>query len=235
MDNKEFTLVEHLSELRKRIIIIAVVILAASFASYNYVEIFVQDILKQASQMEFVYLSPPELFLAYIKISLIVGITISSPIVLYEIWAFIKPGLMSREKTYILASLLGGILFFAMGVIFAYKVVLPFTIRFFVNIRVDGIKPTISFGNYIGFIGSILLAFGLVFEMPILSILLTKLKIINANMLKKNTKIVILGIFIIAAVLTPPDVVSQILLAGPMVLLFEISILLSKIVGREKK
>ncbi|MFT9496325.1 twin-arginine translocase subunit TatC [Anaerosolibacter sp.] len=235
MNEKKFTLTEHLAELRKRLFIILIVIIGSSSICFLYVDRAIQDILKPASQLEFVYLSPPELFLAYVKISLVAGLIISSPITFYQIWLFIKPGLEKSEKRIMLISLFAGVFFFIVGTTFAYKIILPITIQFFANIKVEDIEPMISFGSYIGFISSILLSFGLVFEMPMLVALLTRFKLISAPTLRKNRKIVILLVFIVAAILTPPDVISQMLLAGPMLLLFEFSILISSILGKEKK
>jgi sec-independent protein translocase protein TatC len=233
-ENK-FTLVEHLAELRKRLFIILIVAIGTSSICFFYVDRVVQDLLKPGKQLDFVYLSPPELFLAYVKISLLAGIIISSPITFYQIWLFIKPGLEKTEKRFILVSLFGGVFFFIAGTTFAYKIILPITIDFFAKLKIEDIEPMISFGSYIGFISSILLSFGLVFEMPMLIALLTKFKIISAPTLRKNRKIVVLIVFIVAAILTPPDVISQILLAGPMVLLFELSIVISSFLGNENK
>lgn len=235
MAENKLTLIEHLSELRKRLFIIILSLIITSAGSYYYVEKLVKELVKYTNYLDFVYLTPSELFLTYIKISLVMGIVISSPILLRQIWLFLKPGLTKRERRYITLSLLGGVLFFAAGVIFAYLLVIPVTIKFFTGFTLEGITPTISFRSYVDFICSLLLAFGLVFEMPILSVLLTKFGLINSIMLRKNRKMVILVIFVVAAIITPPDVISQLLLAMPMMILFEISIWLSKIVGRKKE
>ncbi|GAA0725644.1 twin-arginine translocase subunit TatC [Clostridium malenominatum] len=235
MAENKLTLIEHLSELRKRLFIIILSLIITSSGSYYYVEKLVKELVKYTNYLDFVYLTPSELFLTYIKISLVMGIVISSPILLRQIWLFLKPGLTKRERRYITLSLLGGVLFFAAGVIFAYLLVIPVTIKFFTGFTLEGITPTISFRSYVDFICSLLLAFGLVFEMPILSVLLTKFGLINSIMLRKNRKMVILVIFVVAAIITPPDVISQLLLAMPMMILFEISIWLSKIVGRKKE
>ncbi len=235
MEEQKFTLVEHLGELRKRLMIIAVVVIASTLVCYNYVNYIIELVLLPANGLEFVYLTPPELFLAYVKLALIAGIAITSPITISQLWFFVRPGLEKKEKRMILLALISGALFFATGVAFAYKVILPITINFFVKLKLDGIEPMFSFGSYIGFINSILLAFGLVFEMPIVVVLLTKLNIITANTLKKNRKFFILAIVVVAALLTPPDVVSQMLLAAPMLVLFELSIVLSTIVGKKSK
>lgn len=235
MEDKKFTLVEHLAELRKRLIIVAAVVIVGSLACYNYVSYIIGYVMQPAKGLEFVYLTPPELFLAYVKLSLIVGIAITSPITISQIWFFVRPGLEKSEKRYILVALISGALFFMIGVMFAYKVILPITLNFFVKLKLDGIEPMFSFGNYVGFVNSMLLSFGIVFEMPILVILLAKLGIVNATMLVQYRKYILLIIVVVAALLTPPDVVSQILLAAPMIILFEISVMFAKVIGKKKK
>lgn len=235
MEDKQLTLVEHLSELRKRIIIIFIAIILGAAVSYKYIDIIIEYMVRPAAKLEFIYLSPPELFIAYIKIAITVGIIISSPISLMQIWLFVKPGLKKNERRYLLLALYMGIVFFLVGAIFAYFTIIPITIEFFTQVSVEQIAPLFSFDSYLSFISSLLFSFGLVFELPLLIILLTQMNLVTANTLKKYRKIVILLIFIVAAILTPPDVVSQILLALPMVFLYELSILISAWIGRRKK
>lgn len=235
MEDKKLTLIQHLAELRKRLFVILLIAIVSSFISYFYVDRLITEVLKLAQRMNLVYLTPPELFIACIKISLVTGLIVSSPLIFYQIWLFIKPGLMLEEKKYILISLYAGVFFFILGITFAYKVILPVTINFFIGFEVEGIKPMISFGNYIGFISSILFSFGLVFEMPMIVVTLTKFKLISPEILKKNRKMVVLVIFVVAAILTPPDIISQVLLAMPMLLLFELSIFLSSLIKKREK
>lgn len=235
MEDKQLTLVEHLSELRRRIIIIFLGIIGGSIISYQFVDNIVELLVKPAEKLEFIYLSPPELFLAYLKIAIISGIVISSPISLMQIWLFIKPGLKPNERKYLRFGLWMGIVFFLIGVVFAYFTLVPITINFFTEISKNEIAPLFSFDSYLSFISSILLSSGLVFELPLLIILLTQLNLITANTLTKYRKYVILVIFIIAAIITPPDVISQVLLGVPMVLLYEISIWIAKVIGKRKK
>lgn len=235
MEDKQLTLVEHLSELRRRIIIIFLGIIGGSIISYQFVDNIVELLVKPAEKLEFIYLSPPELFLAYLKIAIISGIVISSPISLMQIWLFIKPGLKPNERKYLRFGLWMGIVFFLIGVVFAYFTLVPITINFFTEISKNEIAPLFSFDSYLSFISSILLSSGLVFELPLLIILLTQLNLITASTLTKYRKYVILVIFIIAAIITPPDVISQALLGVPMVLLYEISIWIAKVIGKRKK
>lgn len=234
MKEKNLTLIGHLAELRKRITIAALAFLIASTACYFYVQPLVENVIKPASKLEFIYVAPAELLLAYVKLSMIAGLTIAAPIIFWQVWAFIKPGLKKEEKRYILVSLLSGSMFFIAGVVFAFVVILPFTLEFFANLQTNDIKPMISFGNYVGFITTILLCFGLVFETPILMILLARFGIIKVQFFSSNRKYIILAIFILAAIITPPDIVSQVLLAGPMLLLFELGIILSRLAVRKK-
>ncbi len=232
--DKSLTFIEHLAELRNRLMIIAVAILAGTIGSFVFVDQLTALVLEPAKDLQFVYLSPPELFLAYIRISLVVGIVVTSPIILLQIWSFVQPGLVKKEKIYLSIALIAGVFFFLLGVVFAYFVILPLTIEFFVGMQHQDIQPMFSMGSYVGFISSILLSFGLVFEMPTVVVILAQLGLIRASTLRKNRKFVYLAIVVAAAVLSPPDVVSQFLLAGPMVLLFELSVTVAAVIERRR-
>lgn len=234
-DGPKLTLTEHLGELRKRLIISFMAIIICAFAAYRYMDKIIDIITRPAGELEFIYLSPPELFMAYIKISLVLGLIISSPIVLLQIWGFVKPGLKKKEKKYVVFALSMGTIFLLMGVVFAYYIIVPMTIKFFTGVSVDRITPSFSFANYISFVSSLLLSFGLVFELPLLIILLTQLGLVAPKTLRKYRKFIILIIFIVSAILTPPDVVSQVLMAIPMVLLYEFSVMVSSVIYRKKK
>ena len=127
--DKNLTFIEHLAELRNRLIVIALAILTGTLVSFAFVEQLTVLVLEPAKDLQFIYLSPPELFLAYIRISLMVGIAVTSPITLLQIWLFVQPGLVKREKLYLSGALLAGIFFFLLGVFFAYTVILPLTIE----------------------------------------------------------------------------------------------------------
>lgn len=233
-DANTFTLVEHLGELRKRIIIISIAVILCTGISFRYIQPIMAELISAGENyFEFIYISPSELFLAYIKVAIIFGVILSLPILLYQIWLFVRPGFEKVAGRHILLALLAGVIFFFIGALFCYKVVLPLALRFFGGMTIENINPMITVANYIGFVSSMILAFGLVFEMPMLVLLLSKIGIISSGFLKKYRKYVILIIFILSAILTPPDVVSQILLAIPMLILYEISILLAKLVERK--
>lgn len=234
-DGPKLTLMEHLGELRKRVVISFIAIIICAFAAYRYMDKIIDIITRPAGELEFIYLSPPELFMAYIKISLVLGLIVASPIILLQIWGFVKPGLKKKEKKYVMFALSMGTIFLLMGVIFAYYIIVPMTIKFFIGVSVDRITPSFSFANYVSFVSSLLLSFGLVFELPLLVILLTQLGLVAPKTLRKYRKFIILIIFIVSAILTPPDVVSQVLMAIPMTLLYEFSIMVSSIIYKKKK
>jgi len=227
VDDLKLPIIEHVAELRKRLIIIVSIVIAGTIGSYIYIETLIDLLLEPVRKLDFIYLTPPELFLSYLKISLVAGIIITSPIILWNIWVFIVPGLKKKEKRYLGLALFMGFFLFLLGGFFAYRVIIPITIDFFVKLSTPVIQPRFSFGNYTGFISSILLSFGIVFELPILVALLTKFNLISAVTLRKYRKYLIVVIFIVASFLSPPDLISQLLLAAPLLILFEISVLIS--------
>lgn len=234
MDDVQLSLTEHLSELRNRVFKVIVTLIIASVFSYLNVEKIVDIIIKPSMGLDFVYLSPPELFLTYIKISIITGFIISSPIILLEVWLFIKPGLKPVERKYVIFSMFMAIVFFIAGIVFAYFIVLPVIINFFTDMSVDRIEPMLSFAKYLSFVSTLLLAFGFIFEFPLLIILLSQLELITPDALKRYKKVFILASFIIGAIITPPDVISQVLVALPLALLYEVSIVFSTLIFKRK-
>ncbi|QSX09127.1 twin-arginine translocase subunit TatC [Alkalibacter rhizosphaerae] len=233
---KKQPFLNHLAELRKRLFIVFLVVVTATGVGYFFVQHLIGDVIGLAGgKIDFIYISPPELFLAYVKLSLVAGITVSFPIIAYQIYAFLRPGLEKRERRYVLVSILGGSFFFAAGVVFSYIVVLPMVLSFFINMRMESIDPVMSVGSYIGFISTSLLSFGLVFEMPMLVLLLSRFGLVTSAFLQKNTKYILFGIVVVAAIITPPDVISQVLLVGPMLVLFEFSVFLAKLTERSKR
>jgi len=233
LEEKDLTIVGHLSELRKRLVYSAIIFIIAVGFCYNYAEIIVKTIVNITPETKFIFIAPSELLMSYVKIAIVGGLVISAPFILAQLWLFISPGLQLREKKYIIVSLFTGGMFFILGVIFSYFVVLPTMIVFFIGFQIEEIQPMITFSNYLQFVINTLLSFGVIFELPIVMVLLNRFGLVRVSFLKKNRKLFILVIFIIAAILTPPDVVSQILLGIPMLALFEIGIILSTI--SEKK
>ncbi len=230
----------HLDELRKRIIICIVAVAVGFFGSYFFAEqIF--DILIKPLQAElppdsmFIFTGLPEAFFVYLKLSLFGGILLASPVLLWEVWCFVAPGLYDQEKKYVYPFVIFSTVLFATGVSFGYFVVFPIAFKFFMGYSSEIIKPLPSIKEYLNFSCKLLFAFGVVFELPLFTLFLAKIGLVNEKMLRSKRKFAILGIFAVAAILTPPDVVSQILMAIPLLVLYEISILVAKYFGKKEE
>ncbi len=239
MDEKKLPLTSHLQELRKRLILSFIAIGVGFVLCYAFAEslfdILASPLLKlMPAGGSLIFTSVAEAFFTYMKIAFIAGLILTSPFVLYQIWAFVAPGLYRNEKRYVIPFIFLGSLFFATGILFSYFVAIPVGFRFFLGYATDFIKPMPSMKEYLSFSIKFLLAFGLVFEFPVVLILLSRVGVVDSKMLARNRKYAILLIFIFAAVLTPPDIVSQVLMALPLMALYELSILLTKILGKKK-
>lgn len=226
---------DHLTELRTRIVWSLVpaglgLLIALYFTSP------VMRFLSGHLKTELVFTTPTEAFWTYMKVAMIMGLFIAMPIILWNVWAFVAPGLHKHERRYAAPFVIIGSLLFIGGGAFAMLVVVPFAITFLVSFGQDqGLKPMITISSYIDFILKFTLAFGVVFEMPVVITLLSMLGVVTPQFLSKNRKYAILINFVIAAILTPtPDIVNQSLMAGPLIILYEVGIICSRVVARKK-
>lgn len=217
----------HLEELRWRLIYCAITIGVTFIALYAMSDALF-GMIRKPLDTDLVFLAPAEAFFVYLKISIYFALIISIPMILYQMWMFTAPGLLGAERTYTGPFVIFGTIFFAIGATFCYFVVLPLGLKFLIGYGGEGLTPMISVGNYISFIFKLMIAFGLVFEMPIVIIFLTKLGFVNPATLAAKRSYFIVGSFVVASLLTPPDVFTQIIMAVPIILLFEISLLVSK-------
>lgn len=229
----------HLSELRKRLIVCFIAVGIGFCIAYAYsAEIFdwlVQPLIGVLPPGDkLVFTALPEAFFIYIKASLIAGTVLAAPVIFYELWMFVAPGLYQKEKKFVLPFVLISSLLFVCGALFGYYVVFPVGFRFLVGFSTENIRALPSLQLYLSFSLKMLLGFGLVFELPVLAYFLGRIGILNARMMAQNRRIAILLIFIVAAIVTPPDVASQVMLAIPLYLLFEGSILIVRFTGRNK-
>ena len=230
----------HLEELRKRLVICAIAIGIGFIISYffakqlfAYLILPLTKVLPDESQLIFTNL--PEMFITYIKISLVAGIIIAIPVIFYQLWMFLAPALYQREKKYLIPFVLFSSILFTAGALFGYFVVFPYGFKFFVSFATEDIQALPSVKQYFSFAIRLLLAFGLVFEMPIVVLFLTKIGLITPDSMKKFRKFAILCSFILSAILTPPDVATQLMMALPIIILYEVSIFLSKTMYRKKE
>ncbi|MCR5526063.1 MAG: twin-arginine translocase subunit TatC [Lachnospiraceae bacterium] len=232
------SLSSHLRELRNRIGVCIVFLMAAMFVGLYFAGDLVQLFLDFGAKYnyEFVYLTPQELLIEYFSLAFVFAVAVTFPIILYQIWAFMTPGMEFREKLFFLGTFLFGLVFAALGVFFAGKVLIPFMLKFLIDLSAGtDIKANISVQSYISFLITIFIIFAVVFELPIVSVILTQLGILKTAWMKKGRKFVIVLIFFVAAIITPPDVVSQVMTAIPMILLYEFSIILCDILGKFRK
>ncbi len=228
----------HLKELRNRILVCILFLVVAFGICMSFSPRFITFLtgMGEAYDYVFVYIAPQELLLVYLNTALVGALIVCFPVLTFEVYAFCSPGLTGRERFFVLTSLLAGTAFFVLGVAFARFISLPFVLRFLIQFtgQVD-VSASISIQQYIGFLLTVFVVFGLVFELPVVSVLLTSLGLIRAEWLIKARKVMIVVIFLLAAIITPPDVVSQIMVAVPMIALYELSILLSRLVGKRRK
>ena len=232
--NSDMPFVDHLEEFRKRLIIVLVAHIIVTLLAFSQSGAILKLLMELNPQMHLIFIEPSEIMIVYVEIALVMAVIICSPLIIYHIWAFVGAGLLPNEKRLIKVALTLGFVFFIVGVVFAYKIVVPMSLKFFTRIAIDEISAMISVKSYISFILSMLLAMGIVFNIPSFVYVATKLGVITPDTLKEYSKYLIVLIFIIATIVTPPDVVSQMMMAIPMVGLLQLSIFISKKVYVEK-
>lgn len=224
--DKQLTLSEHLNELRGRLIKAIISLLVATCILYNFVKSILPHIIKPAGKL--VFIAPQEAFVSNIKIAFFGGILLSSPLIIYQIWRFVSDGLQPNEKKYILIFAPFSLILFLIGASFGYFIITPIGIKFLLAFATDHLVPMITISKYISFVGMLTLAFGTIFQLPLVSLFLTKIGIVTPALLKEKRKHAIVVMFIAAATLTPPDVITQCLMAVPLLILYEIGIIFSK-------
>ena len=232
---------EHLHDLRKRLVVSVIAVFIGFLISYFFKERIFEVLimpwikaLPKGQMGKLIYTAPHEAFFTYLKVSFLAGIGLATPVILYQLWLFIAPGLYASEKKIFLPVVLASTVFFLGGALFGYFIVFPFGFQFFASFASEYITPMISTREFLSFSVRMLLAFGFVFELPIFCFLLAKLGLITHDSLKRKRKIAIILIFVVAAAITPsPDVMSQLLMAGPLLVLYEISVWIVYLSGRK--
>ena len=229
------TILDHFAELRKRLLTCAGAFLIAVILCMSRAEWFVNLMLTRASQFSFVYISPAELLLTYVRVALIGGVVVAVPVIIYEVWRFLSPGLRRKEQIGFFAIMSLGLGLFVLGAAFSFLIVLPILLAFFARLETaNTVQAMVSVQEYVSYVVSNMVTFGIIFETPIVVVTLTGIGIVKPRFLKKNFKFVILLILIVAAIITPPDITSQLLVGVPLMVLFYASILLSQIIFRKK-
>jgi sec-independent protein translocase protein TatC len=245
----------HLDELRKRLARSLIGIAVGFALSFRYSEDILRVLLwpmntKWSLQSKYPYVlsssnvAPQKLhyatliepFWAHIKIALIAGLMLVFPFVMYQLWKFLSPGLLPKERRFVGYFVVLSTVFFSIGVLFCYLALLPMAIPFLLTYKTEDLTAILRIGDYIDFVLKFLLASGIVFELPLIIVLLSRMGIVTPDTLAKHRRIAVLGSFVVGAILTPtPDIFNQTLLSVPIYLLYELGILASRIFGRRKK
>tara|TARA_B100001094_G_C18168574_1_gene793689 strand:+ start:470 stop:1234 length:765 start_codon:yes stop_codon:yes gene_type:complete len=238
---KVMGLMDHLGELRDRIvkslIFVIIAFCAAMVYSTKILELL-QEPLRQAipdPEKILHFTSPMEPFIAQIKVSLLAAFIVGSPFILFHFWRFVEPALYDHEKKYVFPFTLASVCLFFSGVIFCFKIILPMAMTFLINLGLQSAEAIITISDYISVVMLLIFSFGLIFETPLILILLGMLDIISADGLSKNRRFVLVGILVVGAVMTPPDPISQVAMAVPTYLMFEVSIIIIRLIKREPK
>lgn len=233
------TLMEHLEELRRVLVICAITLGITTGIVYGF---FRQDLYNwitlplQQYNVPLVYIGLGEAFMTQIKLAFLAGFILALPVILWQLWSFIVPALKPEERRKVRVIVPLSVVLFLAGAAFAYFAVFRFAARFLILIAGPDLQPMISIGQYVSFLVSFLLPFGLAFELPLIIYFLARWGVVSGEWLVKNRKFAILIIFIMSAALTPgPDVISQLLMAGPLLILYEISVWVARAVGRAKE
>lgn len=231
----DMSVVGHLREIRNRIAASIIALLAAFIICFAGIRPLADALLQLGVRggFQFVYLAPSELLTSDFKLALLLAVALTSPFLLFQIWGFVAPALTAHEKRAVWPALTGGLCFFALGAIFCYFTALPLMLRFLVSYNQSAlVRSAISVASYLDFMTGMLLTFGIVFEEPMLAFILARLGIVTPSMLRKARRYAMPAIFVIAAIITPPDVVSQLMLGLPMIGLYETSILIAQAAAR---
>lgn len=239
-EDEKLPFTTHLEELRSRLIKCFVAVSIGFVLCYGFKErLFAVLTAPLISVMEsgetLIYTNLPEAFFTFLKSAFLSGILLTSPILIYQFWMFVAPGLYKKERRLLLPIVFLSSLFFIGGALFGYYIVFPWGFKFFLGFASETIKPLPSMKEYLSFASKMLLAFGLVFELPLILTFLARLGLVSVGFLKKNRKYALLLFFAGAAILTPPDVVTQVMMALPLMVLYEISILGARIFGKKKE
>jgi len=234
-DEKKMPFLDHLEELRWTLIRSFVAIFLAAVVCFIFHKQIVDFLrLPAPDDLQLIYLGPTEGFMVYIKVALFSGLVVALPFVAYEFWKFIVPGLLAKERKLVPPIVFFTVFCFLVGGAFAYLVIVPFAMKFLLGFQTEYLSATLAIGKYLGFVVTLILVFGVVFELPVLSFFLTSVGILTPDFMRSKRRYGIVTIVILAALLTPPDLVTQIMLAVPLIFLYEISIWVSAMVVKKK-
>ena len=233
---KRMPFLDHLEELRWRLIWCVLAVVVTAVGCYFFIDTIIALLVHPAPKdIKLIFLSPTEAFMTYLKVAGYAGLVIALPFVAWQFWRFVMPGLYAKERRAVGPIVIFTVICFVAGALFAYFLIIPFGLKFLLSYQTDFLIANITIGKYLGFVVTMLLVFGFVFELPVLAYFLSLIGVLTPDFLRKKRRYGILILFIVAAILTPPDAFSQMMLAIPLLILYEISILVSAAVQRQLK
>ncbi|MCK5032555.1 MAG: twin-arginine translocase subunit TatC [Calditrichia bacterium] len=239
INEREMPFLDHLEELRwrlfKSLITVFVLMLICWGFSDQLLEVLRYPGTQITPPLKMQVLKVQTVFMTKLEIALVAGVILGLPVIIYQLWQFMAPGLIKKEKKFLPIIILATIICFAIGGLFAYFIIIPFALQFFMDLAPADIENNIALDFYIGFLLRIIVVFGVVFELPIISIILTKMGLLTPKFMRKYRRYALVIAFILGAILTPPDPSTQIMLAIPIILLYEISIFLSYLFSSKKE
>ena len=242
MSDDRMPLTSHLEELRRKLMISGATWLVAFLACYAYSEpLFdliagpVRQALPEGTSLVFITATEP--FFTYLKIGALAGLLVALPVIFWQLWSFIAPGLYQHEKRYVIPFVLASTLCFACGTYFGFQFVFPMAFKVLIEFGTGSgeLNAMLSMGSYLSLSSKLLLAFGLVFELPVVIFFLARLGVVDHKMLSRNRKFALLAAFLTGAMLTPPDVFSQTALALPFIVLYEVGIIVARLFGKKRE
>ena len=220
IDNGSMSITEHLEELRSRIIKSLLAVAAGSGVAYFFLDEITKFLTAPVGKLY--YMKPGEAFFTYLKIDIVAGFLIALPIIFFHVWKFFLPALTRSERTVLGLLVPASVILFFSGLAFSFFLILPLAMKFFMGFSTDDLQTMFSFQNYFDFVITFMLPFGFIFELPLVVIVLAQLGMLTSEFLGKYRRIIFFLSFIIGALITPPDVISQISLALPVILLYEV-------------
>ncbi|MDQ0340433.1 sec-independent protein translocase protein TatC [Caldalkalibacillus uzonensis] len=231
----DMSVMEHIGELRKRVIYVLILFLVSMVLGFFLADNVVQYLQKQpvAAQIPWVVIGLTDAFKVFFLFSIVVGLVITFPFALYQIWAFVSPGLTEKERKITLAYIPGAAVLFVAGLAFGYYWLFPFVIQFMTGIASRlGAEEMYGMIHYFQFMFTLVVPFGFIFQMPLLVLFLTRLGVVSPLLLKRMRKYAYFALFVIAALITPPELLSHLLVTVPLIILYEISVWLSQLTYR---
>jgi len=228
----------HLEELRRRLIVCFIAVAIGFAVCYGFKEWLFQILVAPLAKVmgegdSLIFTGLPEAFFTYLKVAFLAGLMLAAPVIFYQFWMFVSPGLYRKERRLLFPIIFLSSFFFVGGALFGYFIVFPWGFKFFLGFATETIRPLPSMKEYLSFSSKMLIAFGLVFELPLVLTFMSRLGLVSVEFLKKNRKYALLLFFVGAAILTPPDVITQIMMALPLMLLYEVSIIGARIFARK--